>query len=45
MLRLFVMVVMETVVGVAIGGVVLAMALPALNHYGLIASHDLAGAC
>ena len=38
------MVLIETVVGVAIGGVLLAMALPALNHFGLIASHDLAGA-
>ena len=44
MLRLIVMVLLETIAGVAIGGVLLAIALPALNRYDLIAPDGLAGA-
>jgi hypothetical protein len=44
MLRVLVIVLVEAIVGVMIGGVVLAMAIPALYHYGLLAAGDLAGA-
>lgn len=44
MLRLLVTVLAEAIVGLVIGGVLVAMAVPVLNHYGLIASNDLAGA-
>ncbi|HKY21487.1 MAG TPA: hypothetical protein VJM31_09730 [Vicinamibacterales bacterium] len=44
MLRLLATVLAEVVVGLTIGGIVLALAIPALHHYGLIATGDLAGA-
>ena len=44
MLRLLVTILAEAIVGIVISGVLLAMAVPVLYHYGLIASNDLAGA-
>jgi hypothetical protein len=44
MLRLLVTVLAEAIVGMVLGGVLLAVAVPVLNHYGLIGPDDLVGA-
>ena len=44
MLRLVLAVAFEVMVGVAIGGVLLAVLIPVLGHFGLVQPGDLTGA-
>jgi len=44
MMRLLVTFLAEAIVGLMAGGVLLALAVPVLNHYGLIAPNGLLGA-
>ena len=44
MVKLLVTVAFEVVVGVALGGAVLAVVIPVLSHFGLIGSEGMAGA-
>lgn len=44
MLRLLVTLLAEAVVGLMIGGVLLALTVPVLNRYGIVGPNDLLGA-